>query len=106
MTIKIYDSHTHLNDEAFYGDVGAFLARAKHYGVTELNMIGSNRLLNDRALKLASTYPGLHAVIGFHPEDLAEVTPTDWEGLKKALRSRLRLCQRNRRPPGPRSRPS
>ena len=55
MTIKIYDSHTHLNDEAFYGDVGAFLARAKHYGVTELNMIGSNRLLNDRALKLAST---------------------------------------------------
>ncbi|MCE0559673.1 TatD family hydrolase [Limosilactobacillus fermentum] len=86
MTIKIYDSHTHLNDEAFYGDVGAFLARAKHYGVTELNMIGSNRLLNDRALKLASTYPGLHAVIGFHPEDLAEVTPTDWEGLKTALR--------------------
>ena len=86
MTIKIYDSHTHLNDEAFYGDVGAFLARAKHYGVTELNMIGSNRLLNDRALKLASTYPGLYAVIGFHPEDLAEVTPTDWEGLKKVLR--------------------
>ena len=72
MTIKIYDSHTHLNDEAFYGDVGAFLARAKHYGVTELNMIGSNRLLNDRALKLASTYPGLHAVIGANVNGIAD----------------------------------
>lgn len=67
--LSIYDSHTHLNDDAFYDDVPAFMARAKHYGVFEMNMVGSNRVLNDRAIKLAHDYPGLHAVVGWHPED-------------------------------------
>lgn len=28
--LKIYDSHTHLNDDVFYDDVPAYLARAHH----------------------------------------------------------------------------
>lgn len=67
---KIYDSHTHLNDDAFYNDVPAFEDRACHYGVTEMNMVGSNAVLNERALKLAHQYDNLHAIIGWHPEDI------------------------------------
>lgn len=69
--LKIYDSHTHLNDDVFYDDVPAYLARAHHFGVVEMNMIGSNELLNQRAIELAHHYTGLHAVIGWHPEDVA-----------------------------------
>lgn len=83
--VTIYDSHTHLNDEAFYGDVAAFLARAKHLGVEEMNMVGSNTLLNKRALKLAEKYPNLHAVIGWHPEDLGKVITSDWHQLEANL---------------------
>ncbi|WP_438361101.1 TatD family hydrolase [Limosilactobacillus kribbianus] len=68
---KVYDSHTHLNDTPFFDDVPAFIARANHYGVVEMNIVGSNCLLNDRAVELGHCYPSLHPVIGWHPEDLA-----------------------------------
>lgn len=68
----IYDSHTHLNDEPFFDDVPAFLARAQHYQVTEMNIVGSNQLLNQRALELAHRYHQLHAVIGWHPEEFSD----------------------------------
>lgn len=69
LQVPLYDSHTHLNDDAFYDDVPAFVSRARHFGVNQMNMVGSNAQLNERALKLAHDYPGLHAVIGWHPED-------------------------------------
>lgn len=69
LQVQLYDSHTHLNDDAFYDDVPAYIARARHFGVNQMNMIGSNAVLNERAIKLAHQYPGLHAVVGWHPED-------------------------------------
>ena len=68
--LTIYDSHTHLNDDEFYNDVAAYLARAAHFGVVRMNMVGSNTKLNARAIKLAHQYSQLAAVIGWHPEDL------------------------------------
>lgn len=67
---QVYDSHTHLNDDAFYDDVPAFEARAAHYGVTQMNIVGSNTILNERAVRLAHDYDNLHAIIGWHPEDI------------------------------------
>ncbi|MDM8264512.1 TatD family hydrolase [Limosilactobacillus vaginalis] len=71
---QVYDSHTHLNDDAFYDDVPAFEARAAHYGVTQMNIVGSNTVLNARAIKLAHEYDNLHAIIGWHPEDIRSYT--------------------------------
>lgn len=68
---KVYDSHTHLNDDAFYDDVPAFIDRAAHYGVGEMNIVGSNHVLNTRALKLGHAYPNLHPLVGWHPEDIS-----------------------------------
>lgn len=67
--LNIYDSHTHLNDDTFYDEVPAYLARAKHFGVNQMNIVGSNTKLNERALKLAHDYDQLHAIVGWHPED-------------------------------------
>lgn len=67
--LKIYDSHTHLNDDCFYNDVPAYLARARHYGVVTMNMVGSNQVLNERAIQLAHQYSELRAIVGWHPED-------------------------------------
>lgn len=83
--LTIYDSHTHLNDDAFYDDVPAFMARAQHYGVVEMNMVGSNRVLNERALRLAHDYPGLHAVVGWHPEDAKDYDDTARYELEQQL---------------------
>lgn len=67
--MRVYDSHTHLNDDAFYDDVPKWMQNAKDLGVVEMNIVGSNKKLNDRALKLASEYQQLHAIVGWHPED-------------------------------------
>lgn len=83
--MQIYDSHTHLNDDCFYADVPAYIARARHYGVVEMNMVGSNQKLNDRALQLAHTYPGLHAIIGWHPEDAKDYDSAAREKLRAQL---------------------
>lgn len=79
---KIYDSHTHLNDGPFYDDVPAFIARAAHYGVAEMNIVGSNRQLNDRAIELAHRYHNLHAVVGWHPEDIQNFNNQEMAHLK------------------------
>lgn len=81
----IYDSHTHLNDTPFYDDVAAFEARAAHYGVVEMNIVGSNRLLNDRAVKLAHQYRNLHAIVGWHPEDLASFNEQEQQHLLQQI---------------------
>lgn len=85
LPVSLYDSHTHLNDDAFYNDVPAFIARARHFGVNEMNMVGSNAKLNDRALRLAHDYPGLHAVIGYHPEDTKDFDEAAQAGLLNQL---------------------
>ena len=67
--MRVYDSHTHLNDDAFFNDVPKWMKRAANLGVVEMNIVGSNKKLNDRALQLAEQYPQLHAIVGWHPED-------------------------------------
>lgn len=82
---QVYDSHTHLNDDAFYDDVPAFMARANHYGVTQMNIVGSNTILNERAIKLAHEYDNLHAIIGWHPEDIRSYNEQAEQQLIKQL---------------------
>lgn len=86
---QVYDSHTHLNDDAFYNDVPAFVNRAAHYGVTEMNIVGSNKKLNQRALKLGHQYPNLHPIIGWHPEDIAGWNETTKRELQQQLHDPL-----------------
>ena len=86
---QVYDSHTHLNDDAFYDDVPAFEARAAHYGVTQMNIVGSNTVLNERAIKLAHEYDNLHAIIGWHPEDIRSYTDQTEKKLIEQLQDPL-----------------
>ncbi|WP_295731777.1 TatD family hydrolase [uncultured Limosilactobacillus sp.] len=87
--LNIYDSHTHLNDDCFYDDVPAYLARAKHYGVNQMNMVGSNQLLNERAVQLAHRYPQLRAIVGWHPEDAKDYDQQARVTLQEQLKAPL-----------------
>ncbi|KRL65616.1 TatD family hydrolase [Companilactobacillus versmoldensis] len=66
--MKIFDSHTHLNDEAFKGQTKEYIARAQELDVDEMAIIGSNEEFNIEAIRLAQNYQPLHAVVGWHPE--------------------------------------
>ena len=67
--MKIFDSHTHLNDETLYPEAAKYFKHAQNLGVVKLANVGSNQALNDRSLELAAHYPDMYSIIGWHPED-------------------------------------
>lgn len=68
----MFDSHTHLNDEAFSADLDAVLQRAAAAGVERMLVVGYTLAASRRAVELAHMYPGqLYAAVGIHPHDAA-----------------------------------
>ncbi|GAD17515.1 TatD family hydrolase [Lentilactobacillus otakiensis DSM 19908 = JCM 15040] len=67
--MKIFDSHTHLNDEHLYPEADKYFKHAQNLGVAKIANVGSNQKLNDLSLELSAKYPDMYSIIGWHPED-------------------------------------
>jgi TatD DNase family protein len=80
-----FDTHTHLNDDAFWHDVAAYWARAREYRITEMNIVGYDAIGNERALEIAHEFKGVNAIIGFQPGDVANLTDEDYDVLRSQL---------------------
>lgn len=66
------DSHSHLADPAFAGDVGEVIARARGAGARGIVCIGESIAAADRAAALAGANPGfIWHTAGVHPHDAA-----------------------------------
>jgi TatD DNase family protein len=66
------DSHAHLADSAFAGDVDAVIARARAVGARALVCIGESPAAARRARAIVSRFPGIvHHTCGVHPHDAA-----------------------------------
>ncbi|ANZ57353.1 hydrolase TatD [Fructilactobacillus lindneri] len=83
--MKIFDSHTHLNDKTFGNEVSDYVEHAKRLGVVRMANVGSNTQLNERAIKLAHEYPEMSAIVGWHPEDANHYDKAAEELLQKQL---------------------
>lgn len=66
--MKIFDAHTHLNDELFQENIDQYNMNAKELDVVKIANVGSDYNLNDSAIKLADKYENMYAIIGWHPE--------------------------------------
>ncbi len=67
--MKIFDSHTHLNDEHLYPQADKYFMHANELGVVKLANVGSNEKLNKLSLELSKKYSDMYSIIGWHPED-------------------------------------
>ena len=67
--MKLFDSHCHLDDNAFSRDLPEVIERAKRAGVTRMTTIGVDRETSNRAVEIAESHPGVYATVGFHPHD-------------------------------------
>ena len=63
------DSHCHLHDAAFAGDLDAVLQRARDAGVARVITIGTSVTESRAALKLASAHAEIWATVGVAPHD-------------------------------------
>lgn len=83
--MRLFDTHCHLNDEAYREDRPAVLARARAAGVERMLVVGYDLPSSERALQLAETEAGIYAAVGIHPHDAGGVTPAVLERLAELL---------------------
>ncbi len=62
------DTHSHLSDEKFAGDLGGVVGRAKEAGVDKIIDPGLNITDSKRAIEIAEQFEGVYALVGVHPE--------------------------------------
>lgn len=67
--MNLFDSHCHLDDPSYRGDIDAVLDRARASGVSRMMTIGVTLETSHRAVALAETRPGVYASVGVHPHD-------------------------------------
>ena len=73
----MFDSHCHLTDEKFAGEVSAVLARARAAGVRGVVTIASDAADAERALHLAQAHGDVWCSAGIHPHAAAAATDAD-----------------------------
>ncbi len=79
--IDLFDSHTHLNVEAFAADRPAVLQRAWQAGVRRMLVVGFDLESSAEAVAVAAEY-GLCAAVGIQPHYAAATGPAELERLR------------------------
>ena len=83
--MRLFDSHCHLDVDAFDGvdGVDAAVQRAMDAGVQRLLAIGSGYGFDsaDRAIAVAERHDNVWASVGLHPHDADQWTPERWDVL-------------------------
>ncbi|MGX7023923.1 TatD family hydrolase [Vagococcus hydrophili] len=65
----IFDTHTHLNVEAFESEIPEVIERARELGVTEMAVVGFDTPTIEKSLELSHTYEDIYSIIGWHPTE-------------------------------------
>ncbi len=84
----LFDTHAHLNDEAFDRDREALLAGLPEKGVGLVMNAGCSLEASRQSVELANQYPWLYAAVGSHPDAADEVNAEVLEEYRK-------LCKLN-----------
>lgn len=81
----IFNTHSHLNDEKFDSDREDIIEEIKKSEVKKLLVLGWDKESSIKAIKLAERYDFIYAAIGFHPENLYDVTKEDFDYVMSLL---------------------
>lgn len=81
-TLKLFDSHCHLDDKCYRNDFDEMLVRAREAGVKACMVVGITPESARRAARLADRYDGLYASVGIHPHDAANCSETTIQTLR------------------------
>jgi TatD DNase family protein len=81
VTLPLIDTHAHLDDERFQGDLPAVLERAIQAGVSQIVTIGTTAASSLANVGLCEKQSCLRAAVGLQPNNLAESEPSDWDDI-------------------------
>ena len=86
--MMLFDTHAHLNDEAFNQDREELLAGLPEKGIGLVMNAGCSLEASREVVEMARQYPWLYAAVGSHPDAADEVDETVLEEYRK-------LCKLN-----------
>ena len=92
-----FDTHAHLQDEAFEEDFDAVLARARDKGVTRILLASSNEEDSKTICRLVLEHPMLYAAVGVHPHDAKSCDEKTSERLKELILDTNKRAQKQGR---------
>ena len=81
---EFYDTHAHLDYPDFADELPQLVERAAAVGITRLVSIGTDLESSARAVALAERFPGVFAVVGWHPNDAVRA-PKDFRAELREL---------------------
>lgn len=82
----LFDTHAHLNSDAFKDDREQVIERATQAGVSRIMNIGFNRETIPTSIELAETYDFIYSAVGWHPQDAIDMKEEDLDWIEQ-------LCQ-------------
>ena len=68
-----FDSHAHLTEDCFAQDFDTIVENMKAASVTGMMEIGYDLPSSEKAVQLAEQLSWVHAAVGSHPDDAAQV---------------------------------
>ncbi|MEM6330635.1 MAG: TatD family hydrolase [Planctomycetota bacterium] len=77
-TPPLCDTHAHLDQDAFAGELPAVLRRSQAAGVTRVIAVGVTAKSSQRCVELAEEHRQVDAAVGIQPNDVAEASEADW----------------------------
>ncbi|MDH4469929.1 MAG: TatD family hydrolase [Verrucomicrobiae bacterium] len=84
--MELIETHAHLDDPRFLGDLDAVITRAHDAGIKRIITIGTGIQSSHAALTLADRYPSVYAAVGIHPSNVSE-EKEDWKSQLRLLAS-------------------
>lgn len=81
--MPLFDTHCHLDEEAFDVDRADVVSRATAAGIARLLTIGTTAPTSRRAVELAAEFPTVFAVVGIQPNYAAQAAAGDWETIEQ-----------------------
>src|ERR1035437_3864280 len=67
MSIKLVDTHSHLNFNDYDSDLKEVIERAQKAGIEKIIVPSSEHVSANRAVEISQKYPYIYAAIGVHP---------------------------------------
>ncbi|NLW56091.1 MAG: TatD family hydrolase [Firmicutes bacterium] len=83
--MRLFDTHCHLNDNAYLPDLPEVVKRAEAAGVERMLVVGYDLASSRMAVELADEYPQLYAAVGIHPHNAVAFTAEDLTALEQML---------------------
>jgi TatD DNase family protein len=83
--MRFFDTHCHLNDDAYREDLEEVIGRARQQGVEYILVPGYDLPSSVQAVELAREYEGVYAAVGVHPHDAITYNPAVEKELLRLL---------------------